>query len=89
MTHILVVLPLVTATIGWAAAAATARVGPRLTSDMVSVPFTAAGRTGEPGPAPQEAGRAVRVRGRYRAAYLLLLWAGVAAAAFLAASSGR
>ena len=40
MIHNLVVLPLMTATIGWAAAAATARIRPRLTANVVSVPFT-------------------------------------------------
>ena len=43
---ILVFLPLTIATIGWAAAAATARIGPRLTASVVSVPFTAAGPVG-------------------------------------------
>jgi hypothetical protein len=38
---LLVVLPLVTATIGWAAAAATARFRPRLAAGVVSVPVTA------------------------------------------------
>ena len=37
----LVVVPLVTATFGWAAAAATARIRPRLATSVVSVPFTA------------------------------------------------
>jgi hypothetical protein len=89
----LVFLPLVTATIGWAAAAATARIRPRLTASVVSVPFTAAGPVGEgsrnPMTTPQEAERAVRVRSWRRTAWLLLLCAGVAAAAFLAAASGR
>ena len=38
----LVLLPLATATIGWAAAAATARIRPRLATNADSVPFTAA-----------------------------------------------
>ena len=88
----LVVVPLMTATIGWAAAAATARLRPRLAASVVSVPLTAAGPAGEasrnPVPTPQEAGPAVRVRSWRRTAWLLLLCAGVAAAAFLAAASG-
>ena len=87
----LVVVPLVTATIGWAAAAATARIRPRLATSVVSVPFTTAGPAGEashdPVTTPQEAGPAVRVRSWRRTAWLLLLCAGVAAAAFLAAAS--
>ena len=71
----LVVIPLVTATIGWAAAAATARVRPRLATSAVPVPLTAAGS-------------AVRVRSWRRTAWLLLLCAGVASAAFLAVASG-
>ena len=89
---ILVVVPLVTATIGWAAAAATARIRPRLATSVAPVPFTAAGPAGEAGrhpvTTPQEAGPAVRVRSWRRTAWLLLLWAGVAAAAFLAVASG-
>ena len=88
----LVVVPLVTATFGWAAAAATARIRPRLATSVVSVPFTAAGPAGEasrnPVTTPQEARPAVRVRSWRRTAWLLLLCAGVAAAAFLAAASG-
>ena len=80
---LLVVLPLVTATIGWAAAAATARLRPRLAVGMVSVPVTADAPAGEPGrdpmTAPPEAVRAVRVRSWRRIAYLLLLWAVLAA----------
>ena len=87
----LIVLPLMTATIGWAAAAATARIRPRLTASMVPVPFTAAGPVGEgtcnPVATPQEAGRAVRVRSWHRTAILLLLCAVVAATVFLAAAS--
>ena len=92
MTDNLVVLPLMTATIGWAAAAATARIRPRLAASAVSVPFTVARPPGEasrnPVTTPQEAGPEVRVRSWRRTAWLLLLCAGVAAAAFLAAASG-
>ncbi len=88
----LVVVPLVTATIGWAAAAATARVRPRLAASIVPVPFTAAAPAGEaswsPVTTPQEAGPAVRVRSWRRTAWLLLLCAAVAAAVFLAVVSG-
>jgi hypothetical protein len=90
MIENLVLLPLVTATIGWAAAAA-ARIRPRLTTNVVSVPFTAVGPVGEgsrsPMTTPQEAGRAVRVRSWRRTARLLLLCAVVAATVFLAAAS--
>jgi len=87
----LVVIPLVTATIGWAAAAATARIRPRLTATAVPVPFTAAGPAGElsrsPMTTPQETGRAARGRSRRRTAYLLLLCAVAGAAMVLAAVS--
>jgi hypothetical protein len=87
-----VLLPLVTATIAWAAAAATARLRPSLAASPVSVPVTASGPAGEPRPnpvtTPQEAGPAVRIRSWHRAAWLLLLWAGVAAAVFLAVVGG-
>jgi hypothetical protein len=39
----LMILPLVTATVGWAAAAATARIRPRLVADTDSVTFTTGG----------------------------------------------
>ena len=88
----LVVVPLVTATIGWAAAAATARIRPRLATSVASVPLTAVGPAGEasrsPVTTPQEAGPEIRVRSWRRTAWLLLLCAGVTAAAFLAAASG-
>jgi hypothetical protein len=88
--HKLVVVPLLTATIGWAAAAATARLRPRLAADMVSVPLTAAGPVGEesrdPMTMPHEPRPAVRVRSWHRTAYLLLLCAVVAAAVVLAAA---
>jgi hypothetical protein len=91
MIHKLVVIPLMTAAIGWAAAAATARIRPRLTASMVSVPFTAAGPvvaegSRHPLTAPQEAGRAVRAQGWHRTARLLLPYAVVAAALCLAAA---
>jgi len=87
----LVVIPLVTATIGWAAAAATARVRPRVATSVVSVPLTVAGPPGEGSlslmTAPHEAGPAVRVRSWRRTACLLLLCAVVAATLLLAAAS--
>jgi len=91
MIENLVAIPLVTATIGWAAAAATARIRPRLASSVFSVPVTAAGPgAGSHGPvtAPYAAGPAVGARSWRRTAWLLLLCAGVAAAVFLAAVSG-
>ena len=90
----LVLLPLVTATIGWAAAAATARLrpGPALATSVFSVPVTAAGPAAEasrnPVTTPHEAGPAVRIRTWHRTAWLLLLWAAVAAAVFLAVVGG-
>jgi hypothetical protein len=92
VTFDLAVIPLVTATIGWAAAAATARIRPRLATSMVAVPFTAASPAGAPGrdqvTTPQQAAPAVRVRSWRRTAWLLLLCAAVAAAVFLAVASG-
>jgi len=88
----LVLIPLVTATIGWAAAAATARLRPRLAASVVSMPVTAAGPASEasrdPVTTPPGAGPAVRIRSWRRTAWLLMLWAGVAAAVFLAVASG-
>ena len=88
----LVLLPLVTATIAWATATATARLRPSLAASLVSVPVPATGPAGGPNPdpvtTPHEAGPAVRVRSWHGAAWLLLLWAGVAAAVFLAVVSG-
>jgi hypothetical protein len=87
----LVFIPLVTATVGWAAAAATARLRPRLVSSAVSVPVTAAGPVGEarrsPVTAPHKAGRAVRVRSWHQTARVLMLGAAVAAAVVLAAAT--
>ncbi|MGH3256889.1 MAG: hypothetical protein ACRDOU_16090 [Streptosporangiaceae bacterium] len=92
MIENLAAIPLVTATIGWAAAAATARLRPRLAASAVSVAFTAAGPPGEPSrdavTAPYEARPAAGTRSWRRTVWLLLLCAGVAAAVFLAAASG-
>jgi hypothetical protein len=83
-------LPLMTTAFGWAAAAATARIRPRLATSMVPVPFTAASHGGGGGsdPAlvpevavPHEAGG----RSWRRAGYLVLLCAVVAACLLLAA----
>ena len=88
----LAIIPLATATIGWAAAAATARIRPRLAATVVSVPLTAPGPAGTPSRDPvttwQEAGPAVRVRSWRRTVWLLLLCAVVAAAVFLAVVGG-
>ena len=88
----LVLIPLVTATIGWAAATVTARLRPSLAASLASVPVTAAGPAVEasrdPVTTPYEAGPAVRIRSWRRTAWFLLLWAGVAAAVFLAVVSG-
>jgi hypothetical protein len=45
------VLPLITAALGWAAAAATARIRPRLAVSVAAVPFTVFGQVGEGDPA--------------------------------------
>ena len=62
----LVIVPLVTATIGWAAAAATARIRPSVATSVVSVPVTVAALAGErsrhPVTTPHEAGPAVGIR---------------------------
>ena len=88
VTWALAFIPLVTATVGWAAAAATARLRPRLTANVVSLPITAAGRAAEeslgPVTAPHGAGQAVRVRSWHQTARVLMLSAAVAAAAVLA-----
>jgi len=88
----LVLLPLVTATIAWATATATARLRPSLAASLASVPVTATGPAGEPSSnpvtTPHEARPVVRIRSWHGAAWLLLLWAGVAAAVFLAVVSG-
>lgn len=82
---------MVTATIGWAGAAAagTATVPMRAATTLVSVPFTVAGPMGAaneaPTATPEEAGEAVREPNRRRTARLLLLCAVVAAAVLLAA----
>jgi hypothetical protein len=87
----LLVIPLVTATIGWAAAAATARIRPRLATSGVSAPFTAAGRVDvgsrQPTATPHEAGRTAGARSWRRTPGLLLLSAAVAAAVVLAVAS--
>jgi hypothetical protein len=84
----LMAVPLVTATVGWAAAAATARLRPA--ASPVTAPLTAAGPAGggnpDPTAAPRQAGRADRVASWHQTAYLLLLCAVVAAALVLAAA---
>ncbi|MGD0240512.1 MAG: hypothetical protein ABSB59_09310 [Streptosporangiaceae bacterium] len=94
MTENLLVIPLVTATIGWAAAAATARLRLRPAASVLPVPLPATGWASEENqrsiPSPPEPAPAGRPRPRpwRRAAWLLLLSAGVAAAAFLTVISG-
>jgi len=94
-------LPLTTAAIGWAAAAATARVHPRLattvSSTAASLPLMAAGLAAEgslsPMTPPQQAERPVHVRNWRRTARLALTCAAVAAILILTAAgwliSGR
>jgi hypothetical protein len=84
----LVLLPLVTATVGWAAAAATAAtagIRPRLATHADSVPFTAAGRA-KPMTMADAVGSAVPAASR-RTVRLVLQCAGVAAAVLVAATS--
>jgi hypothetical protein len=74
------VLPLITAALGWAAAAATARIRPRLAVSVAAVPFTVSGQVGEgdPGPEmalPRAAGQADHGPSWRRTTYLLLLFA--------------
>ena len=92
ITEFLVALPLMTAAIGWATAAATARISPRLATSVASAPVTVAGQAGEgsrdPVTTPHATGPAVRVRSWHRTAYLVLLCAVVAAGVFLAVISG-
>ncbi len=89
----LAVIPLVTATIGWAAAAATARILPRLPiSPAVSPAISLAASPAISAPAspaavPPAAAPAVYVRTWRRAAWLLLLGAAVGGAVFLAVVS--
>ena len=88
-------LPLTTAGLGWAAAAATARIRPRPAANVVPVPFTAATQVGGGSYDPTTAaeltvqyeGGAVRARSWYRTAYLVLLCAVVAVCLLLAALS--
>src|SRR5260370_37742520 len=79
----LVVVPLVTATIGWAAAAATARVRPRPAASIVPVPFTAARPAGRatwwPAAPPHAARPPGPVRNWRRTARPLQLGPGVGA----------
>lgn len=83
----LVLLPLVTATVGWSAAAVTAaRVGTRLATHVDSVQFTAAGRA-ELMTMLEAVKPAVPAASRRRAVRLVLQYAGVAAAVLVAATS--
>jgi len=85
IVEFLVLLPLVTATIGWAAAAATARISPRLTASVASVPVVAGGSGGSGGSGGRhEAEAASRVRTWRGTTYRLLLCAATAAAVLLA-----
>ncbi len=100
-TFYLWALPLWTAAIGWAVAAATVHVRPRLavsmTSTAASPPLMAAGLATEgslsPMKPPQQAEGSARVRDWRRTARLTLIWAAVAAIVILivavAALSGR
>ncbi len=90
----LVLLPLVTATIGWAAAAATARISPRLAAGVASVPVTvpvtgagSGGGSHDLVTTPHEAEPAARVRSWHRTAYRLMLCAATAAAVLLAVAA--
>jgi len=82
----LIVLPLVTATIGWAAAATTARIRPQPATDAEPVLLPAACRA-QPVTTPETVGSAVPARARRRTVRLVLLCAAVAAAVPLAAAT--
>lgn len=82
----LVLLPLVTATVGWAAAAATAGIRPRLATHADSVQFRAVGRA-EPMTMLDAVGPAVPAASRRRTVRLVLQCTGVAAAVLVAATS--
>lgn len=82
----LVILPLVTATVGWAAAAATARIRPRLAANADAVTLTAVG-PGQPTTMPESAGSAVPRRTRRQTVRVALLSAVVAAVVVLSAAS--
>ena len=83
ITGFLVALPLMTATIGWAAAAVTARLGPRLAASVAPAAGQADGVAAPRGAEPVARGRSWR-----RTAYLLLLCAVVAAGVLMAVVSG-
>jgi hypothetical protein len=81
----LVLLPLVTATVGWAAAAATARIRPRF-ANADFMPFGAAGRA-VPMTMPHAVGSAVLVESRHRTVRLVLQCAVLAAAVLVFATT--
>jgi hypothetical protein len=83
ITGFLVALPLMTATIGWAAAAVTARLGPRLAASVAPAAGQADGVAAPRGAEPVARGRSWR-----RTAYLLLLCAVVAAGVLMAVVGG-
>jgi hypothetical protein len=82
----LVLLPLATATMGWAAAAATARIRPRPAANADRAPVTTGGRV-EPVARPEAVGSAVPARIERRTVRLVLLCAGAGSAVVLAAAS--
>jgi hypothetical protein len=86
VTFDLVLVPLVTATIGWAAAVATARIGPRLATNADAMPFTTAGRV-EPTTTLETVGPVVPTQHRRGAVRVVLPCAAVAGAVLLAAAS--
>jgi hypothetical protein len=85
-------LPVTTAALGWAAAAATARARPRLAARMAPVPLATAGhQAGQEAAdlvtAPREAGPAARARGWHRVMRVLTVCVIVAAIVALLAVS--
>ncbi len=82
----LMVLPLVTATVGWGAAAATARIR-RLATDTDSVVLTAAGPGRQPMTTPEMVGSTVPLHSRHRTSRIMLLGAITAAIVLLSAAT--
>ena len=82
----LVILPLVTATVGWAAAAATARIRSRLAANTDSVTLTAFG-PGQPMTMLEALGSTVPLPSRHRTSRVVLLGAVAAAVVLLSTAS--
>jgi hypothetical protein len=82
----LLILPLLTATVGWAAAAATARIRSRLAANTDSVTFTAVG-PGQPTTMPEAMSSTVPLPSRHRTVRVVLLGSIAAAVVLMSAAS--